>query len=176
MSHLIVIAATASFAAASVIAAQAPGTAEARKAVGAFTAQVEREWPGARQQQAITVRSLILLADAVHSLAAARQLLTPELLTVLDRLKTETQRFQSGTPDDAAEHTLRLQHALLTATDLLGRVAGPDSDNEAGRARLAALRRAADGIDRRQPLQRQPDVMERYFHQAAELLNHLAPR
>ena len=148
-------------------------SADARTALQSFVAHVEREWPGQAEQQAITVESLNLLADTVRSIASARGQLTPDTLTVLDRLRTETQRFASGKPDNTTQST-QMRHVLTTATDLLARLAA--SAGTETQSRLAALRRAADGLDARQPLFRQPDVLERYFHQAAELLSDVAAR
>jgi len=141
-------------------------------AVRAFIQQVEREWPGQAAQQALTVESLRLLGDAVESLASPQQKSAQEFMTVFARFRTETRRFESGTPDDIAQ-SANLQHAFITGVDLMRRLVGAKAEMEPAKTRLAALRRSADGIDRKQPLRRQPDVIERFFHQAAELLGNL---
>ena len=140
-----------------------------------FIEQVEREWPGDARQQAITVESVTLLANTVESIASSRQALTPDLRTVLDRLRTEIRRFETGTAGIATQ-SVQLRHVLTTATDLLARLAGNDAAKEPAKSRLAALRRSVDGLDGKTPLRRQPDVLERYFHQAAELLRDVSNR
>jgi hypothetical protein len=155
--------------------AAAQQTAIENPALRAFLEQVDREWPGESRQQSVTVESLTLLASTVESIAKARQKLTPDIITGLDRLRTETHKYERGVPSDLSQST-QLQHVLITAADVLRRLAGAGADTEPERSRLAALKRSAESLDRRAPLRRQPDVIERFFHQAAELLRDLAAR
>jgi hypothetical protein len=145
------------------------------QALQAFTEQVEREWPGTSWQHSITVESLQLLAAAIDGVTAARKTQPEGYTTELDRLRTEIATFANEKPD-TSDHTVGLQHTLLTAASLMRRIAGSLADEEPLRSRLVAIRRAADGVDRKQPLHRQPDVLERYFHQSAAFLRELSSR
>ena len=137
-----------------------------------LVAHIDREWPGGPGHQAFTAESLALLATTIESIATSRKLLTPALITVLDRLRTETRRFAAGRAEDSSQST-QLRHVFTTATDLMSRLAGNEGATEEVAARLAALRRTADSLDGRQLLSRQPDVVERFFHQSAELLRDI---
>jgi hypothetical protein len=55
--------------------------------------KIDRDWPGESYQQSLTAQSLILLADAIVSVAKSRNLYTPDLQSALDRARALTDDF-----------------------------------------------------------------------------------
>lgn len=141
-------------------------------ALRAFIEQVDREWLGESHQQAITLESLQLLMNAIETLMA-RDAPAPGIKTDLATLRNETQRWADGKPDSAAQSE-HLSRIFVKAAALLSRL-GEESDapEDALKPRLAAIRRSAEALDPKRPPRSQPDVIERYFHQAAEILRQI---
>lgn len=145
------------------------------QAVETFVQHVDREWPGESQQQALTRDSLRLLADAVADLARRHKLSSSEFERELQALRDATARYAAGTPGDASQ-SRQLRKTLETAADLVRTLAVHTGAASSIDARLNALERSAESLDRDQPLRRQPDVLERFFHHAAETLKAVSPR
>lgn len=154
-----------------IVAAVSPQQRQDADAVQAFVQQVEREWPGESAQQAITAESLRLFAEAVRIVGKEN---AP--IAELDKLTRLTESYAANKPD-APDQPRRLREALLAATNVADRlIAVHGAAGEHNARRLAAMRRAAESLDLKQPLRRQPDVIERVFHQAAEILQGVKPR
>jgi hypothetical protein len=78
-------------------------------------------------------------------------------------------------PPDSAGHIERLRQAFTSAADIIDElveVAGVEK--RPVDPRMSALRRAAESLDPALTTRRQPDVIERFFHHAAEALQRVA--
>lgn len=143
-------------------------------ALRAFVEQVAREWPGESHQQALTVASLTLLADAIKSVAERRRLSSPRVAQGVDELRSQTRAYGAAAPSDGGQG-VRLRQAFVTASDLVAHLVNAAGiEKEPVDPRLSALRRSAESLDTTQSLRRQPDVIERFFHHAAEALQRVA--
>ena len=143
--------------------------AEADRALRAFVEYTAREWPGEAHQQAITVKSLTLLADAVASLAERNGLAT-RVGGDLATLRENIRHYHNGRPGELVQST-RLRRTLMHASALTRRLlVEANKDADPRDARLNALQRAAESLDDHQPLRRQPDAIENFFRHAAEAL------
>jgi hypothetical protein len=142
------------------------------QALRAFIEQADREWPGESYQQAITVDSLVLLANAVASLAQQKGVLV-RLADDVAQLRANIRGYRAALPDDYRQ-SARLRRTLAHATGLIQRlVAEASQERRPSDPALNALRRAADSLDVDQSLRGQPDVIERFFGQAAIILQRL---
>ena len=94
------------------------------------------------------------LRDAISSFRSAREALAA-------RATTDPQRM--GAARAALETGVVMIDRLTTA---LGPPTGMTSER-------AALKRAADGLEKNVPLEKQGDVLERYFKQAAAIVKSL---
>jgi hypothetical protein len=151
---------------------QAPQRAQA---VEAFVEHVDREWPGEAHQQALTGKSLNLLVNAIESVAQRRQAASAEFVGELQEIRDETAKYTGGTPGDLAQ-SRQLRKTLRAAADIVQTLAVRTGIASSMEQRLNALNRAARSLDDDQPLRRQPDVLERFFHHAAEILKTIDAR
>ena len=162
------------------VATASQNAAASDPALRAFIEQTAREWPGESYQQSITVDSLVLLANAVTSLAQQKGILVP-LADDVALLRANVRDYQAGFPEDDRQ-SARLRRTLVHASGLIQRlVAESSQERRAGDPALNALRRAADALDTEQSLRRQPDVIERFFGYAVTILQrvdhaHVRPR
>ena len=136
---------------------------------------VTREWPGERQQQALTVTALNLTADAIDDVAKRNGVAANELNRDISKLRELIERYSSGTPGDV-EQTSRLERALKQAASLINDLAAADHQRRTKPADLNAMERAVSSLDDDAPLRRQPDVIERFFTHAVALLRGLNAR
>jgi hypothetical protein len=138
-----------------------------------FIEQVEREWPGESHQQALTADSLMLLATAIVSVAERRRLASPDLLRQVEALREQTGAYRASTPG-RLDQTERLRRVFIAGADIVdGLVEAAGLEKRPVDPRLSALRRAAESLDPALVPLRQPDVIERYFHHAAEALKRV---
>jgi hypothetical protein len=141
-------------------------------ALRAFIEQTDREWPGESDQQAITVDSLVLLANAVASLARQKGIHV-RLADDVAQLRVNIRGYQAGLPEDERQ-SARLRRTLVHASGLIQRLlAEANQERRPSDPALNALGRAAESLDVDQSLRRQPDVIERFFGQAAAILQRL---
>lgn len=151
------------------VAGHPQSTAASDPALRAYVEQTDREWPGESHQQAITVESLVLLSNAIASLAHQRGI-NARLTDDLAELRANTAVYRAGSPEDPRQSG-RLRHTLIQAGDVVQRlVSEADGQRRRDDPALNALRRAADSLDVDQSLRQQPDVLERFFGQAAAIL------
>ena len=154
------------------VAAASQSAAASDHALRAYVEQTDREWPGESYQQAITVDSLVLLANAVASLAQQKGILV-RLADDVAQLRVNIRGYRAALPDDDRQ-SARLRRTLIHASGLIQRLlAEANQQRRHSDPALNALRRAAESLDIDQPLRRQPDVIERFFAQAAIILQHL---
>lgn len=138
-----------------------------------FLEQVDREWPGESEQQAITVKSLELLADAIGSVARRKQLPLPDLESSVRELRELTERYRAGRPDDLVQ-ARRLRDTFVSAADLIDRLlTSAGLQKKPVDPRLGALHRSAESLDAALTVRRQPDVLERFFTHAGEALRRI---
>jgi len=132
---------------------------------------VDREWAGDSQQQIVTVTSLRLLADAVEAVGR-RSADHASIDRDIAELRAMTGEYERGTAGDP-QQSKRLRGTLLAASQIVERTV--KAAGLAGRPdpRLSAMERAAKSLDDDAPLRRQPDVLERFFHHAAEALRRI---
>jgi hypothetical protein len=138
-----------------------------------YLTQIDREWPGESHQQSITSKSLLLLADAIASVAERRHIATPTLRQELDKARALTREFDRNAPDraDQAEH---LRRTLLAFSEILDRlVTAAELERTPVDPRLSAIRRAAESLDPSLRPRRQPDVLERFFRHAGDALRRV---
>jgi hypothetical protein len=159
-----------------VIAAGGPTAAQSAAAsdaaLRAFVEQTDREWPGDSDQQAITTDSLVLLTNAIASLAQQKGVLV-HLADDIAQLRANIRGYQAGSPGDQRQ-SARLRRTLIHASGLIQRlVAEANHQRRASDPSLNALRRAADALDADQSLRNQPDVIERFFGHAAAILQRI---
>jgi hypothetical protein len=139
------------------------------QALRAFVEYTDRKSSGEAHQQAITVKSLTLLADAVASLAQRNGLAT-RLDGDVATLRQHISDYQTGRSGEVAQ-SARLRRTLIHAGALIRRLlVEAKKDARPRDARLNALQRAAESLDDRQLLRRQPDVIENFFRHAAQAL------
>jgi hypothetical protein len=150
---------------------QMPSVSE--PALRLFLEQVDREWPGESEQQAITVKSLELLAAAIGSIARRKQLPLPNLERSVCELRELTERYRAGRPDDLVQ-ARRLRETFVSAADLIDRLlTSAGLQKKPVDPRLGALHRAAESLDASLTVRRQPDVLERFFTHAGEALRRI---
>jgi hypothetical protein len=138
-----------------------------------FLEQIDREWPGESEQQAITVASLELLADAIGSVARRTQLPLPNLERSVRELRQLIERYRAGKPDDLVQ-ARRLRETFVEAADLIDRLlTSAGLQKKPVDPRLGALHRAAESLDTAMTVRRQPDVIERFFSHAGEALRRI---
>ena len=153
-------------------ASNSQSAATSDQALRAFIEQADREWPGESYQQAITVDSLVLLANAVASLAQQQGILV-RLADDVAQLRVNIRGYRAALPDDDRQ-SARLRRTLVHASGLIQRlVAEANQQRRPSDPALNALHRAANSLDVDQSLRRQPDVIERFFGQAAIILQRL---
>ena len=171
-THLIASLAAAGFLALSQPATPPPQATAPDPALQAFVSQTDREWPGESRQQTITVESLTLLADAISSLGK-RHGLEARVAGDLATLRAGISRYQAGKPGTVAQ-AKQLRRTLIDAATAIERlVSEAEAERHPRDGRLNAIRRAAESLDGGALLLRQPDVIERFFHHAAEALKRL---
>jgi hypothetical protein len=135
----------------------------------AFIAQVDREWPGESRQQAITTDSLRLMADAVAAVAARGRIDSPRLARPLQQFREETERYAKGKPGTERQSE-QLRRTFLTGVAVMEALTERVDEGRTLKARVSALERAAKSLDDDDPVLRQPDVIERFFRHAGEIL------
>jgi hypothetical protein len=135
----------------------------------AFVAQVDRDWPGETRQQAITTDSLRLMADAIAAVAARVRLDSPRVAGRLEQLREETERYAQGTPGTERQSG-QLRRTFLTGVDVMAALIDRIDEGRELEARVSALQRTARSLDDDDPVLVQPDVIERYFRHAGEIL------
>ena len=132
---------------------------------------VQREWPGERAQQDMSCRALRLMADAIDAVSVAKD--PRQSANEMARLRERIQEYCSGRPDDGAQAD-KLRRTFIAGAAAINQLA-TSRPPRALAAHLNAVERAAQSLDDHGLLRRQPDVIERFFHHAAEalmLLNH----
>lgn len=146
--------------------------ASADERLSAFEEYVDREWPGKSYQHSITAESVRLLVEAIEG--AGNELDHPDadLKPRLSRMRTAATEFRDGNANDP-QQTKRLQQLFLAAADVMDRLALAARERDEVVRRLAAMRRSAGSLELARPLPRQPDVIERFFRQAGEVLRSL---
>jgi hypothetical protein len=145
------------------------------QAIDVFVQHVDREWPGEAHQQALTGESLNLLLNAVEVLAQRRNATSAEFARSLQQVRSETGKYGAGTPGDLSQ-SRQLRKTLRTTADVVRILAERTGVADSIEARLNALDRSARSLDDDQPLRRQPDVLERFFRHAAEILKAMDTR
>lgn len=133
-----------------------------------FVEHVDREWAGDSHQQAVTVTSLRLLADAVEAVGR-RSADHASMDREIAELRAMTGEYDRGTPGDP-QQSKRLRKTLLGASQIVARTVTAAGLASRPDPRLSAMQRAARSLDDDAPLRRQPDVLERFFQHAAEAL------
>ncbi len=154
------------------VASNSQIAAASNQALRAFIEQADREWPHESYQQSITVDSLVLLANAVASFAQQKGILV-RLADDVAQLRVNIRSYRAALPDDDRQ-SARLRRTLVHASGLIQRlVAEANQQRRPSDPALNALHRAANSLDVDQSLRRQPDVIERFFGQAAIILQRL---
>ena len=141
-------------------------------AVRGFMAHADREWPGTAQQQAQTVDTLDWLASAIQSLATTKLLPDPDRTKRIQDFRALLKEFSSGN-SERTEQALVLRRTFAAGAALVDDLVTAVRLDRSARARVSALHRAAESVDPARAPRRQPDVLERYFYQASELLRRV---
>ncbi len=140
-------------------------------ALHSFAEYVEREWPG-EGAQVINCKALSLMADAVESVAAKRQISLRSIGKEMTRFRAHTTAYCQGSPEDRAQPD-KLRRTLIRGSRLIAELAEAAPDRVGLTAHLNALDRAARSLDKDASPQRQPDVVERFFHHGVQVLTLL---
>jgi hypothetical protein len=141
-------------------------------AVRGFMAHADREWPGTAQQQAQTADTLDWLAAAIQSLATTKLPADSDRAKRIQEFRALIKEFSSGNPE-RTDQALVLRRTFATGAALIDDLVTAVELDRSARRRVSALRGVAESVDPGRPPRRQPDVVERYFHQASELLRRV---
>ena len=142
------------------------------ESVDAFVQHVDREWPGEAHQQEVTRTSLDLLARAVEDMAQQKNVQSERFTRELKMMRDATTAYAAGKPGEVSQ-SRRLRKTLEAAAEVVQTLTERAGAHDALKARLNALERSAGSLEPDDPLRRQPDVLERFFHHAAEILTAL---
>lgn len=134
---------------------------------------VNREWPGESHQQAVTSTALTLLADAIEANAMRPSAARDDVAADVVRLRRQIHEYRTGTPGDLKQ-SRRLRRVLISASSLIERVLESANARQRPRdPRFNALERSAKSLSEDATVLRQPDVLERFFRHAVEVLQRL---
>jgi hypothetical protein len=136
-----------------------------------YVAHAEQDWPGVAEQQSMTADTLERLADAIASLAQAQGAVPRPIAGRLSALRSSTATFALGKPGTVAQ-AAALRETFVTAASLT-RLLVESTRAAETQGTLAALERAATGIDADKPLPQQADAIEHFFLQAAAALERV---
>jgi hypothetical protein len=149
---------------------QSPST---MAAVAVFTANVERTWPADDREPFVTLEALRLMEAAVAAVATDRKVDNPKLKQSIDAftaVRAELEPAKIG----SEEKPPVVREALIKGVAMIEALAGAVRREDATtKSRLSELKKSADALDRKRKLSEQGDVLQRYFHEASELLKAL---
>jgi hypothetical protein len=142
-------------------------------AVAVFAANAERKWPADDREPFVTAETLRLLEAAGRAIAVDGKVDTGKVHESIAAFASARSVLEAKATDEAVRGQLARDALVKGATMITTLATALDRGDAATRQALAALKQSADALDRKRQVRQQGDVMERYFHQAAELLRAL---
>ena len=142
-------------------------------AVAVFTANAERKWPVDEREPFVTAEALRLLEVAGRAIADDSKLNTGKVHDSIAAFEAARAALEVKVRGDKDRPHLA-REALVKGRAMIDALAAAlDRDDGPMRRQLAELKQTADALDRKRQVRQQGEVLERYFHQAAELMKGL---
>lgn len=147
---------------------QSPAT---MAAVAVFVANAERKWPADEREPFVTAEALRLMEAAASAIADEGKINTGKVHeSIVEFSKARLVAVDAAAAED--DRALLARNALMKGQAMLEALAASHTDATM-RQRLTELKRSAEALDRKRQLRQQADALERYFHQAADVLRAL---
>lgn len=147
---------------------QSPAT---MAAVAIFAANVDRKWPTDEREPFVTAEALRLMEAAASAIADETKTNTGKVnAAIIDFSKARVAAVDQRVAED--DRARLIGNALVKGQSMLEALVAAHADATL-RQRLIELKRSAEALDQKRPLRQQGDALERYFHQAADVLRAL---
>jgi hypothetical protein len=143
-------------------------------AVAVFTANVERKWPTDEREPFVTLEALRLMEAAVGTVATDRKIDNTKLKQAMDGFAAARASLEPAKIGDDEKPPLVRDALIKGAAMIEALTSAVRPDDAATRSRLTELRKFAEALDRKRKLSEQVEVLQRYFHEADELLKVFA--
>lgn len=142
-------------------------------AVAVFTANTERKWPVDEREPFVTAEALRLFEAAGRAIADDWKIDTGKVHESIAAFGTARAALEvKARGDDDRPQFAR--EALARGRTMIDALAGAlERDDATTRQQLSEFKHSADALDRKRQVRQQGEVLERYFHQAGELMQAL---
>jgi hypothetical protein len=147
-------------------AAQSPAT---MAAVAVFAANADRKWPADDREPFVTAEALRLMEAAATAIADESKINTGKVRdAIVEFSKVRLVAADHATAED--DRAAITRDALIKGELMINALAAASHRDAASRQPLAELKKSAEQIDKKKQLRQQAEALEKYFHDAAELL------
>jgi hypothetical protein len=144
-------------------------------AVAVFAANAERsKWPADEREPFVTAETLRLLEAAGRAIAGDWKVDTGKVHGSITAFASARAALDGKAGDEDARPSLARDALVKGTTMITALAAAIDRDDATTKQRLSALKKSAESLDRKRQLRQQADALERYFHQASELLRAIS--
>ena len=142
-------------------------------AVAIFRANVVRQWPTDERGPAVTVEALRLMERATRGIADDWHITDDKFRDSMADFESAWEALSRHAPGDKNRPALA-RDALDQGRTMIDLLAEALRDTGTPiKTGLSAMKESVEQFDRKQPVRQQVDVLERYFDQAAALLQSM---